>query len=274
MELWFTEKQTPELGITCKVKNVLHTDKSQYQDIAVLDTYQFGRLLALDGVIQTTVGDEFVYHEMITHVPLFTHGDARQVLVVGGGDGGVVREVLKHKSVEAVYLAEIDEKVIEVSKKYFPEISCGLGNPRCHVVIDDGIRFVQEHKGQFDVIIVDSTDPVGPAVGLFSKEFYVNVYEALKEDGLFVAQTESPFCNAELISDIYSSVSSIFPIVRLYLAYVPTYPSGMWSFTMGSKRYDPLDLDIDEIDIDTRYYSPAVHKAAFALPVFVKKLLR
>jgi spermidine synthase len=274
MELWFTEKQTPELGITCKVKDVLHTEKSQYQQIAVLDTYQFGRLLALDGIIQTTICDEFVYHEMIAHVPLFTHPNPKRVLVIGGGDGGAIREVLKHKSVEAAYLAEIDGRVVEVSKQYLPEISCALDDPRCHVEIGDGIKFVQEHKGEFDVIIVDSTDPIGPAVGLFHQEFYRSLYDALSDDGLFVAQTESPFYNAGLIRDIYRSISEVFPITRLYLAHVPTYPGGMWSFTIGSKGYDPIDVQIDIKGMNMRYYTPEVHKAAFVLPEFVKDIIK
>lgn len=273
MELWFTEHQTPELNISCRVKDVLHSEKSQYQEIAVLDTYQFGRLLALDSVIQTNIHDEFIYHEMIAHVPLFTHINPKRVLVVGGGDGGAIREILKHKSVEAAYLAEIDERVVEVSKQYLPEISCGLSDPRCHIEIGDGIEFVKKHKNEFDVIIVDSTDPVGPAVGLFHEEFYKSIYEALTDDGLFVEQTESPLYNESLLHDVYASVSSIFPIARLYLAHVPTYPGGMWSFTMGSKRYDPADAQIDVSSMNMRYYTPEIHNAAFALPSFVKGII-
>lgn len=275
MELWYTEKQTPYLGITCKVSKTHHTEKTKYQDMALIETEQFGRMLVLDGAVQTTVKDEFVYHEMITHIPLFTHPNPKKVLVVGGGDGGSIREILKHPSVEKAVLVEIDGSVVEVSKKYLPEISCALDDSRAEVVIDDGIKYVQEHKNEFDVIAVDSTDPVGPAVGLFALDFYRNIFEALKDDGIFVAQTESPFFNGDLIKRVFKDIQSIFPITRLYLCSIPTYPSGLWSFTMGSKKYDPLETNVDRIpEMDTKYYSKRIHKSVFALPRFVEDLLK
>ncbi len=274
MELWFTEQQTPDLGFTCKITKTIYTAKTKYQDLAILETKQFGRMLVLDGAVQTTIADEFCYHELIAHVPLFTHPNPKKVAVIGGGDGGVIREILKHEEVEKAYLIEIDQEVIEASKKYLPEISCALDDKRAEVIITDGIKFVSENKNMFDVIIVDSTDPVGPAVGLFETNFYQAVYECLKEDGLFVAQTESPFYDQELIRNVFHSIKSIFPITRLYLGFIPTYPSGLWSFTMGSKKYDPLEVDISKIKrIDTRYYNPELHKALFALPTFVKKII-
>ncbi|MDN5277499.1 MAG: spermidine synthase [Clostridiales bacterium] len=274
MELWYTEKQTPNVGITCKTISTLVVEKTNYQELAIIDTVEYGRMLVLDGMVQTTVKDEFVYHEMITHIPLFTHPNPKTVAVIGGGDGGTVREALKHPSVEKVYLVEIDERVVENSKRYLPEISCGLSDPRCEVLFQDGIEFIAQHENSFDVVLVDSTEPIGPATGLFSKDFYSSIYRALKEDGLFVAQTESPFFNAELIRSVYASIKQIFPVTRLYLASIPTYPSGLWSFTLGSKRYDPLEVDEENIlDIDTKYYSPEIHKSAFKLPRFVKNLL-
>jgi spermidine synthase len=274
MELWYTEKQTPNVGITCKTISTLVVEKTNYQELAIIDTVEYGRMLVLDGMVQTTVKDEFVYHEMITHIPLFTHPNPKTVAVIGGGDGGTVREALKHPSVEKVYLVEIDERVVENSKKYLPEISCGLSDPRCEVLFQDGIEFIAQHENSFDVVLVDSTEPIGPATGLFSKDFYSSIYRALKEDGLFVAQTESPFFNAELIRSVYASIKQIFPVTRLYLASIPTYPSGLWSFTLGSKRYDPLEVDEENIlDIDTKYYSPEIHKSVFKLPRFVKNLL-
>lgn len=274
MELWFTEQQTPDLGFTCKVTKTIYTTKTKYQDLAILETKQFGKMLVLDGAVQTTIADEFCYHELIAHVPLFTHPNPKKVAVIGGGDGGVIREILKHDEVEKAYLIEIDQEVIEASKKYLPEISCALDDKRAEVIITDGIKFVSEHKNMFDVIIVDSTDPVGPAVGLFESNFYQAVYECLKEDGLFVAQTESPFYDQELIRNVFHSIKSIFPITRLYLGFIPTYPSGLWSFTMGSKKYDPLETDISKIKrIDTKYYNPELHKALFALPTFVQKII-
>jgi spermidine synthase len=274
MELWYTEKQTENTGITCKVTETLVKEKTKYQDLSIIETQQYGRMLVLDGMVQTTIEDEYVYHEMITHIPLFTHSNPKKAAVVGGGDGGAIREILKHPSVEKAYLVEIDERVVENSKKYLPEISCALSDPRCEVIIGDGIEFIKNHPNTFDVIIVDSTEPVGPAVGLFARDFYSSIYNSLKEDGIFVAQTESPFFNKDLIKRVYPSISGIFPITRLYLASIPTYPSGLWSFTLGSKKYDPLQIDENTIlDIDTKYYTGAIHKSVFRLPRFVSQLL-
>lgn len=273
MDLWFEEKHTPNLTIGLKVRATLHREKTPFQDLAVIDTFQFGRALILDGVIQTTEGDEFVYHEMITHVPLFTHPDPRRVLVIGGGDGGTVREILKHPGVERVTLVEIDRRVIEVSRELLPGISGRLDDPRVEIVIGDGIEYTARAEGEFDVIIVDSTDPVGPAVGLFAADFYRSVFRALRPDGLFVAQTESPFINEDLIRRVLGDVRGIFPLVRMYTADVPTYPCGLWSFTLGSRRYDPLDVAPERFfSIETRYYTPEVHRRAFMLPRFVAAL--
>ncbi len=275
MNLWFTEYQNENLIIGCRLSKTLHYEKTPFQEIMVVDTVQFGRMLLLDDVIQTTVADEFVYHEMITHVGLNTLPEPRRVLIIGGGDGGSVREVLRHRSVEKVTLVEIDRGVIEAAKKYLPEISCGLEDPRAEIVIDDGIRHVKENKNTYDMIIVDSTDPVGPAEGLFGADFYRDVYGALTESGLFVAQSESPFFNRDLISRIIGNVRSIFPVVRLFLANVPTYPGGLWTFTMGSKKHDPLEVDTGKIaPLGTKYYSPGLHRACFVLPPFVKELLK
>ena len=274
MELWFTEKQTPNMGFSCKVKKTLHKEKSEFQEIDMIETEQYGRMLTLDGLVMTTIEDEFVYHEMITHVPLFTHKNPKKVLVIGGGDGGAIREILKHPSVEEAVLVEIDGRVVEVCKQYLPEISCGLSDKRAKVIIDDGIKYIKEHKNEFDVITVDSTDPIGPAVGLFAAEFYKAVFDALKYDGIFVAQTESPFANKDLIKRVFKDIKSIFPITRLYTASIPTYPTGYWSFTMGSKKYDPLEVDENKLpNIETRYFTPQLLKASFAVPKFVQDLL-
>jgi len=275
LNLWVTEYQSENLTIGCRVKKTLYREKTQFQDIMIAETMQFGRMLLLDGIIQTTIADEFVYHEMITHVGLNTLDKPRRVLVIGGGDGGSVREILKHKTVEKVTLVEIDGKVIESAKEFLPEISCGLDDPRAEVIVDDGIKHVKENPNTYDMIIVDSTDPIGPAVGLFGADFYSDVYKALTENGLFVAQTESPFYNRNLIPRIIGDVRSIFPATRLFLASIPTYPGGLWSFTMGSKKYDPLKVDINSIQkMETRYYNPEIHRASFILPEFVKELVK
>ncbi|OAT82932.1 polyamine aminopropyltransferase [Desulfotomaculum copahuensis] len=275
MNCWFTELQTPDLTIGCRVRKILHHEVTPFQRLAVYDTAQFGRMLTLDDVIQTTIADEFVYHEMITHVGLNAHPNPRRVLVIGGGDGGAVREIIKHPSVEKATLVEIDAAVIKAAKEYLPEISCALDDPRVEVLVEDGIKHVKEHRDNYDMIIVDSTDPVGPAVGLFGADFYRDVFAALTADGLFVAQTESPFFNRDLIPRIIKDVRDIFPLACLYLACVPTYPGGLWSFTMGSKKYDPRQVDVTALpDLATRYYSPAVHQTAFVLPPFVAELVQ
>ena len=275
MELWYTEKQTESFGITAKVKETFVTEKTDFQDLAMIDTEEFGRMLVLDGMVMTTIKDEFVYHEMVAHPALYTHPNPKHVPVVGGGDGGVIREVLKHPQVEKAVLVEIDGKVIEYSKKYLPEIAGELDNPRVEVIVGDGFMHIHEAKDKYDVVMVDSTEPVGPAAPLFERGFYQGIFEALKEDGIFVAQTDNPWFKADLIQKVNKDVKEIFPIVRVFAANVPTYPSGLWTFTMGSKKYDPLEVDETQIpEIDTKYYSPRLHKAAFALPKFVEDLCK
>jgi spermidine synthase len=271
--IWFSELQESGLAISCEIKEVLYSKKSKFQDIKVVDTKTFGKMLLLDDVIQTTIKDEFVYHEMITMVALNTHPNPENVLVIGGGDGGSIREIVKHPGVKKVTLVEIDEYVVEAGKKYLPEISQGLNNPKAKVLIDDGIKHVQDSEAVYDIIIVDSTDPVGPAEGLFGEKFYKSVYKALKSDGIFVAQTESPFFNQDILENVLKYINDIYGNVRLYLANVPTYPGGLWSFTMGTKKYLPENVNIDNIpELNTKYYSREIHKSCFVLPPFVKEL--
>ncbi|GLH64029.1 polyamine aminopropyltransferase [Parageobacillus sp. G301] len=275
MELWFTEKQTEHFGITARIKRTLHTEQTPFQKLDMVETVEFGNMLILDGMVMTTQKDEFVYHEMVAHVPLFTHPNPENVLVVGGGDGGVIREVLKHPSVKKVTLVEIDGKVIECSKKYLPEIAGKLDDPRVEVKVDDGFMHIAKSENEYDVIMVDSTEPVGPAVNLFTKGFYAGIAKALKEDGVFVAQTDNPWFKADLIRNVYRDVREIFPITRLYTANIPTYPSGLWTFTIGSKKYDPLEVSDERFhDIETKYYTKELHKACFVLPKFVADLLK
>jgi spermidine synthase len=270
MELWFCERQTPHVGLLLGVKATLHRERTPYQELCVVDTFQYGRMLTLDGAVMTTEADEFVYHEMIALVPMHTHPRPRRVLVVGGGDGGVVREVLKHPAVERVDLVEIDEAVVRVSREFLPGIACALGDPRCHINIADGIEFVGRQNAAYDVIIVDSTDPVGPAVGLFSPRFHESVRRALAPGGVFVAQTESPVVHLAVVESSLRSVAAIFPLARLYLAPVPTYPGGLWSFTLGSLGPDPLAVPADHWRPEkTRFWTPDVHRAAFALPAYI-----
>ncbi len=273
LQLWFRERETDNIKVEWKIKETIYSIKSQYQQVDIVDFFEFGRALVLDGIIQTTVFDEFIYHEMIAHVPMFTHPNPKRVMVVGGGDGGTVREVLKHPSVEQVDLIEIDKEVVDGCIKYLPELATGLKDHRVRINNVDGFKFVQEKQNYYDVVIIDSSDPIGPAVGLFARPFYKSVYAALKEDGLFVAQTESPLFNRDLIQDVYSGIKEIFPIQYLYMAGVPTYSIGPWTFTMGSKRYTKDNARQCCPNMTLKYFNNEVQKGAFMLPNYIKELL-
>jgi spermidine synthase len=279
MELWYTEKHTPSSGLTMKVSQTLYKQKSEYQDLTILQTEDFGKVMLLDGLIMLTEKDEFVYHEMISHIAMYTHPHPKKVLIIGGGDGGTLREVTKHKSVECATLVEIDEMVINASKQYFPKLAAGFSADNAKVLTEDGIRFVHTTKERFDVIIIDSTDPIGPAEGLFHKDFYRSCMEILTDEGILVAQSESPFIPiyAQVISNVQRDLGALFPITKLYLAAIPTYPSGLWSFSIASKKHDPeneFDIEqIDEANLELSYYNAEIHRACFALPNFVGKML-
>ncbi|MCJ0932839.1 spermidine synthase [Virgibacillus halodenitrificans] len=273
MSMWFTEKQTANFGITAKVNKTLAALQTDYQDLKMVETVEWGNMLLLDDMVMTTEKDEFVYHEMVAHVPLFTHPSPKHVLVVGGGDGGVIREVLRHPSVQKATLVDIDGEVIHYSKKYLPTIAGSLDDERVEVKVDDGFMFIANSEKAFDVILVDSTEPVGPAVNLFTQGFYAGIHKALKDDGIFVAQTDNPWFKADLIHQVFHDVKEIFPVTRLYTANIPTYPSGLWTFTIGSKIHDPLKVKQERFhEVDTKYYTPEIHFASFALPKFVKEL--
>lgn len=275
MGLWYTEKQTDHFGITVKVKETLHSEQTNFQKLEVVKTEEFGNMLLLDGLVMTTERDEFTYHEMITHPALFTHPNPRHVLVVGGGDGGTVREVLKHPLVEKVTQVEIDQKVIEYSKKFLPSISIGYEDPLVDVIVGDGFLHIHENKAKYDVILVDSTEPIGPSAKLFELGFFQGIYESLKEDGIFVAQSDNPWFKPDLIKTVFQDVFEIFPITRLYTANIPTYPSGLWSFTLGSKEYDPLQVEVEiPQDMELSYYTANIHYAAFQLPRFMQELIK
>ena len=231
-------------------------------------------MLLLDGIIQTSVRDEFIYHEMLAHVPLFVHPNPKRVLIIGGGDGGTLRETLKHPSVEEVHLVEIDERVIDASRKYLPELSGGFDDPRAKVVIRDGIEYVAEVKGAYDVILIDAPDPEGAAVGLFSTDFYANARDALGDDGVLAAQTESPFIDPKLVKEIYDRIWAQFPLCRLYTAHVPSYSVGIWSFALALKRPEMFErYRRAGGEFKTRYYNSEIHAAAFALPEYILELL-
>ena len=279
MELWYTEKHTEGTGITIKVKETLFSGKSDFQKLTILDTDEYGKVMLLDGLVMLTEKDEFVYHEMISHPALYAHPNPKKVLIIGGGDGGTLREVVRHSTVEKAVLAEIDELVVEASKRFFPTLATAFNSPKAEVRITDGIRYVKETTERFDVILIDSTDPIGPAEGLFNFEFYQNCSKILTEDGIIVTQSETPFISdfAKFIPIVQDHLRRLFPINKLYLANIPTYPTGLWCFSLGSKKYNPMESFQQQRylndNLDFSYYNDEIHRSAFSLPNFVKKLV-
>lgn len=280
MELWFSEPHTPNVKLSIRVDRQLYSEESKFQRIDVFESPEFGRFLVLDGYIMLTEKDEFIYHEMIVHVPMAVHPNVKRVLVIGAGDGGAVRELAKYPEIEHIDLVEIDELVIRVCREFLPRTACRLDEERVHIHYEDGLRFVRAQEDAYDLIIVDSTDPFGPGEGLFTKEFYGNCYKALKEDGIMVNQHESPFYEADATACMraHKRIVETFPISRVYQAHIPTYPSGHWLFGFASKKYHPVhDLDRERWlnrELDTLYYTPKLHEGAFCLPAYVEKLLR
>ena len=280
MNLWFSEQHTKNVKLSIKVDKQLFSAQSDFQRIDVFESEEFGRFLTLDGYMMLTEKDEFIYHEMITHIPMAVHPNVKKVLVIGAGDGGVVRELTRYDDIEHIDMVEIDEMVVEVCKKYLPKTACRFDDERVHIHYADGLRFIRACKDEYDLIIVDSTDPFGPGEGLFTKEFYGNCYNALKEDGIMVNQHESPFYDEDAIAmqRAHKRIVESFPISRVYQAHIPTYPSGHWLFGFASKRYHPLK-DLDEVkwnsrNIKCRYYTTTLHKGAFYLPAYVEEMLK
>ena len=280
MELWYSENSTENVKFSIKVDKHIYTAQSEFQRIDIFDSPEFGRFLTLDGYIMLTEKDEFIYHEMITHVPMAVHPDPKSVLVIGAGDGGVVRELTKYKTIECIDLVEIDEMVIDVCKEYLPKTACCFDDPRLTIYYQDGLKFIRDCDDKYDIIIVDSTDPFGPGEGLFTKEFYGNCSKALEADGIMVNQHESAFYenDAKAMKRAHSRIFKSFPISRVYQAHIPTYPSGHWLFGFASKKYHPVRdlraLQWRQHNIDTKYYNTNLHKGAFYLPNYVEKILR
>ena len=280
MQLWFTERHTPHVKFSIRVDRQLYSAQSEFQRIDVFDSQEFGRFLTLDGYMMLTEKDEFIYHEMMTHVPMAVHPDVKRVLVIGAGDGGVIRELTCYPTIEQIDLVEIDELVVEVCKKYLPQTACRLDDPRLHIYYEDGLRYIRRCEDLYDLIIVDSTDPFGPGEGLFTKEFYGNCFKALHEDGIMVNQHESPFYenDAAAMERAHKRIVDSFPISRVYQAHIPTYPSGHWLFGFASKKYHPVhDLRAaawNLLGLGTRYYNTRLHVGAFALPSYVEEMLR
>ncbi len=281
MQRWIDETLHEDFRFSMKVEKVLHETQTEHQHLIIFENAAFGRVMMLDGVIQCTTADEFIYHEMLAHTPLFAHGRARRMLIVGGGDGGTLREALKHEGLK-VTLCEIDESVIGLSRRHFPMIAQGaFDHPRAEIVIADGVRYVAETAERFDVIAVDSTDPIGPAEALFTREFYESCRKALTPGGVLVTQNGIPFVQGEELRRSMAHFRAIFEDASALMLHSPTYIGGPmalgWASDDPALRKTPLETLEERFAaaaINTRYYSPHVHCAAFALPGYVVELIR
>lgn len=280
---WFAEVSDtmwPGQAMSLRVKKVLAAEQTKYQDLLVFESTDYGNVLVLDGAIQATERDEFSYQEMIAHLALNSHANPKKVLVIGGGDGGVLREVVKHDCVEEAVLCDIDEGVIENAKKFLPEMSKSFQHPKVKVHIGDGFKFLDDYKNTFDVIITDSSDPEGPAASLFEKPYFQLLSDALTENGVITTQAESMWIHLDIIKNLKKSCKEIFPNVEYAFTTIPTYPTGQIGFMVCSKN-NKIDLKTplrsiseDEEDKIYNYYSKEVHKASFVLPNFAKKALK
>lgn len=279
MDFWFSESHTSDVKLSLRVNKQLYSKKSDYQNIDVLETPEFGRVLVLDGNIMLTERDEFIYDEMITHVPMAVHPNIKKVLVIGVGDGGVVRELTRYEQIVRIDLVEMDEMVAEACRQYLPENACRLDDERVHIYYENALKFIRRCENKYDLIIVDSNDPFGPSEGLFTREFYGNCYKALESDGIMVNQQGSPFYaeDALAMQRSHKRIASTFPICRVYQAHIPTYAAGYWLFGFASKKYHPVDdLDAERWNsqhLRTRYYTTRLHIGAFYLPAFLEEML-
>lgn len=279
MDLWFSEFHSDNVKLSLKIKQQLVNEQSEFQQIVIMDSAEFGRILTLDGCLMVTEKDEFIYHDMIVHVPMASNLDIKKVLVIGAGDGGTIRELSRYPGIEQIDMVEIDSRVVEICKEYLPQTACKLDDPRLNIYYEDGLKFVRRKKDEYDLILVDSTDPFGPGEGLFTKEFYGNCYNALNDKGILVNQHESTFYESYVSSmeRAHDRIRHTFPIAKVYQAHIPTYPSGHWLFGYASKHYDPIhDLQEDgwnALGIKTKYYNTDLHKGCFALPNYVREQL-
>ena len=279
-ELWFTENYCPDARFSMRVERQVYSAKSRFQQIDVYDTPAFGRVLVLDGCLMLTEKDEFIYHEMIVHPAMAVKPDIKSVLVIGGGDGGCIRELCKYDSIEKIDLCEIDREVIKVCREFLPQTALRMDDIRAELHIADGLKFVRRQKEAYDLIIVDSTDPFGPGEGLFTREFYGNCLSALTADGILINQHESPYYPEDALAcqRAHRQLHAVFGKAWVYQAHIPTYPSGHWLFGFASKKYHPL-RDLNEKRWNDRrlhcwYYTTTLHKGAFYIPAYVEELLK
>lgn len=270
-ETWLVEDERDNMKLYYRLKDIISSKKSPFQQVNIVDSYDFGRCLVLDGVIQTTELDGYIYNEMISHIPVVTHDNPKDVLVIGGGDCGAVNELIKYRSLENIDMVEIDGLVVKECIENLSTVSGESSkDKRVNFVFDDGIKFIKDKAKNYDIAIVDSSDPVGPAEILFSEDFYVSLKNTLKDDGIMVCQSQSPIFHKEVLKKTRDILKKHFPIVRTYKAVVPSYPGGMWSFTLASLKYDPLTADIDKLAKNTKYINSDIFKSCFSLPNFMK----
>lgn len=279
MEMWFSEMHTPNVKISIRIDRQLYSGQSDYQRIDVFDSTELGRFVTLDGSIIFSQADEFVYNEMVTHVPMSVHPQVKKVLIIGGGDGGVAREYCRYPEIEAIDVVEQDEMFVDVCRQFFPETAKGFEDERVNIFYEDGLKFLRKKINEYDIIVNDSTDPFGHTEGLFTKEFYGNCYKALKDDGIMVYQHGSPFYDEDEVAcrNMHRKAYRSFPISRVYQAHIPTCPSGYWLFGFASKKYHPLsDFKPERFNdrkMHTDYYTTNLHMGAFMLPKYVEDLL-
>lgn len=283
MPLQYNEYYNEKTGLTVGINKLLFSEQTDYQLVEVYETDTWGNLMTIDGMVMLSEKDEFVYHEMLSHVGMFAHPNPEKVLIIGGGDGGTAREVLRHQSVQKVDMVEIDEAVVRASKLHMPEVG-DWDNPKLNVLYKDGIKYVQDIDEPYDVIIIDGSDPVGPAEGLFKKDFIQACYDGLTDNGILTAQTESPWVAGyhQSMNRVFTALDTIYQVSRMYLGFIPLYPGGMWSFAFASKGVDPLsqkslkrvEEGLQHFGSEMKYYNRDVHSCCFALPNFVKEIIR
>ncbi|WP_147535607.1 polyamine aminopropyltransferase [Bacillus marasmi] len=263
-----------KLRINYKIKKLLDYKQSEYQQISIVDSVAFGKMLVLDGIPQISTGEGFIYNEMISHIPIVTHHNPKKVAMIGGGDCGNAREAMKYAEIEKIHVIEIDPQVTELCQKWLTPAEVYEQDQRFQIFHRDGFEWIQEQQGEYDVLMIDRPDPVGPGKKLFEPEFYQYVYNALSDDGVVVFQSGSPFYNQSILKKTVKQLRTHFPIVRTYLMSIPLYPCGLWSFTLASKRYDPLQANLSKLHYsDTKYICPEMFLASFVLPKYVHDLL-
>ena len=275
---WFSEicDMWPGMALSIEIERVLFSKKTHFQQIDLFQTKSHGKMLVLDGIIQLTEVDEFAYHEMMAHVPLFAHPDPKSVLVIGGGDGGVLREVGRHTCIESIDFCEIDDEIIKLSKKFLPQIACGFDDPRININIEDGSQYIKRQKNRYDVIIVDSSDPIGPGEKLFEKHFYQGLKNALRENGIIATQGESFFIHKEYVKNLVKITKQLFPIQAYSHMIVPTYPGGHLGIclaSLGPELKKPVRSIPKNFQERLKYYSRKIHRASFVLPYFAQKMI-